>query len=255
MMNKKILKLFIIYVSLCFAFISINVSGNAIIKTVGTLDGSITINPAEPNGNFEWYITPVNVTFHAEDDIQLAYIYYKVTTKGQEDPNWTGVDIRNEHTAKYDLTITINKDGVHTASFYAVDHVGNIGPVHSSDWIQIDMTSPEVSLNKEKISFYEIKFTADATDITSGIHTVIFYADDNTEPANEDTTFPYEFIWNGIGNHTITAKACDFAGNEAITQMITSKSSDFIFKPMSEIIIQRFYFSCLQIFSFYIYLR
>ena len=137
MMNKKILKLFIIYVSLCFAFISITVSGTTIIKIVGTLDGSITINPAEPNGNFEWYITPVNVTFHAEDDIQLAYIYYKVTTKGQEDPNWTQVDIRNEHTAKYDLTITINKDGVHTASFYAVDHVGNIGPVHTSDWIKI----------------------------------------------------------------------------------------------------------------------
>jgi hypothetical protein len=197
----------------------------------------------------------VNVTFHAEDDIQLAYIYYKVTTKGQEDPKWTQVDIRNKHTAKYDLTITINKDGFHTANFYAVDHVGNIGSVHSSDRIKIDMTSPKVSLSKEKISFYEIKFTADATDITSSIHTVIFYADDNTEPVNEDTTFPYEFIWSGIGNHTITAKACDFAGNEAITEMSTSKSSDFIFKPMSEIIIQRFYFSCLQIFSFYIYLR
>jgi hypothetical protein len=249
-MNKKILKLFIIYVSLCFAFISINVSGNIIIKTVGTLDGSITIDPVEPNGNLEWYITPVNVTFHAVDDIQLAYIYYKVTIKGQEDLNWTQVDIRNEHTAKYNLTITINKDGIHTASFRAVDHVGNNGPVHTLDWIKIDMTSPEVSLSKEKISFYEIKFTADATDITSGIYTVKFYADDNTEPANEDTTFPYEFIWNGIGNHTIIAKACDFAGNEAITKMSTSKSSDFILKHMSEIIIQRFYFSFLQIFSF-----
>ena len=213
--------------SLCFAFMGINVSGTSIIKTVGTLDGSITINPAEPNGNFEWYITPVKVTFHAEDDIQLAYIYYKVTTKGQEDPKWTQVDIRNESTAKYNLTITINKDGDHTASFYAVDHVGNIGDIHSSGFIKIDMTLPEVSLSKEKISFYEIKFTADATDITSGIHTVKFYVDDNTEPANEDTTSPYEFIWRGIGNHKITAKACDFAGNEAITEISTSKSNDF----------------------------
>ena len=233
-MSKKILKLFIIYVSLCFAFMGINVSGTTIIKTVGTLDGSITINPAEPNGNFEWYITPVNATFHAKDDIRLAYIYYKVTTKGQGDPNWTKVDIRNEHTAKYNLTITINKDGFHTANFYAVDHVGNIGPVHSSDRIKIDMTPPKVILSKEKISFYEIKFTADATDITSGIHTVKFYIDDNNEPANEDTTSPYQFIWSGMGNHTIKAKACDYAGNEAVTKMSTSKSSDFIFKPMSE---------------------
>jgi hypothetical protein len=229
-MNEKILKLFIVYVSLCFAFISINVSGTTIIKTVGTFDGRITINPTEPNGNFCWYITPVYVTFHAEDDIQLAYIYYKVTTEGQADPNQTQVDIRNEHTAKYNLTIAINKDGVHTASFYAVDHVGNIGPVHSSDEIKIDMTSPEVSLSKEKISFHEIKFTADATDSTSGIQTVIFYVDDTTEPAHEDTTFPYEFIWNGIGNHTITAKARDVAGNEAFTEMSTPKSSDFNFK-------------------------
>jgi hypothetical protein len=231
-MNKKILKLFIIYVSLCFAFISIDVSATTKSKTVGNLDNRITINPAEPNGNFEWYITPVKVTFHAEDDIQLAYIYYKVTTEGQADPNWTLVDIRNEHIAKYNLTITINNDGVHTASFYAVDHVGNIGPVHTSDWIQIDMTAPELSLSKEKISFSEKKFTADATDITSGIHTVIFYADANTDPAKEDTTFPYEFLWSGIGNHTITAKANDFAGNEAIIEMSTSKSSDFIFKTM-----------------------
>ena len=186
-----------------------------------TLDGTITINPAKPNGNFEWYITPVYATFHAQDDIQLAYIYYKVTTEGQADPNWTQVDIRNEHTAKYNLTIKINIDGVHYANFYAVDHAGNIGPVHTSNWIQIDMSPPKVNFSKENISFYKIKFTADATDITSGIHTVKFYVDDNTEPANEDTTSPYEFIWNEIGNHTITAKAYDFAGNEADTEMST----------------------------------
>ena len=90
-MNKKILKVFIIYMILCFAFLGINVSSSTIIKTVETLDGTITINPAEPNGNFEWYITPVYVTFHAEDDIRLAYIYYKVTTEEQTDPNWTQV--------------------------------------------------------------------------------------------------------------------------------------------------------------------
>jgi len=233
-MNKKILKVFIIYMILCFALLGINVSSSTIIKTVETLDGTITINPAEPNGNFEWYITPVYVTFHAEDDIRLAYIYYKVTTEGQTDPNWTQVDIRNENTRKYNLTIKIDIDGVHTANFYAVDHVGNIGPIHTSHWIQIDMSFPEVNLSKEKISLYEIKFTADATDTTSGIHTVKFYIDNVTEPANEDTTPPYEFIWSGIRNHTITTKVYDFAGNEASTKLSTPKSSDFIFKSMSK---------------------
>ena len=233
-MNKKILKVLILYMSLCFAFLSINTSNSTTIKMNETLDGTITINPAEPNGNFEWYITPVYATFHAEDDMRLGYIYYKVSTEGQMDPNWTQVDIRNEHTAKYNLTIKIDIDGVHTANFYAVDYEGNIGPIHTSNWIQIDMSSPEVSLNKEKMSFYEIKFTADASDSTSGIHSVKFYTDNNKEPANEDTTFPYEFIWSGIGNHTISAKAIDYAGNEAITQMSTSKRSDFVFKTMSK---------------------
>jgi hypothetical protein len=233
-MNKKTLKALILYMSLCFAFLSINTSNCTTIKMNETLDGSITIYPVEPNGNFEWYVTPVYVTFHAEDDIRLAYINYKVTTEGQTDPNWTQVDIRNEYTAKYNLTIKISIDGIHTAIFYAVDHVGNIGSIHTSNWIQIDMSPPEVSLSKEKISFYEIKFTADATDITSGIHIVKFYVDDDTEPANEDTTFPYEFSWNGIGNHSITAKAYDFAGNEAITERSTPKSSDFSVNSQSE---------------------
>ena len=54
-MNKKILKVFIIYMILCFALLGINVSSSTIIKTVETLDGTITINPAEPNGNFEYF--------------------------------------------------------------------------------------------------------------------------------------------------------------------------------------------------------
>lgn len=220
--------------SLFFSFLSSTVASSTTIKTVETLDGTITIDPAEPNGNFEWYITPVYATFHAEDDIRLAYIYYKVTTEEQTDPNWTQVDIRNENTRKYNLTIKIDIDGVHIANFYAVDHVGNIGSIHTSHWIQIDMSFPEVSLSKEKISLYEIKFTADATDTTSGIHTVKFYIDNMTEPTNEDTTSPYEFIWSGIGNHTITAKVCDFAGNEASTGLSTQKSSDFIVKSTSK---------------------
>ena len=208
--------------SLCFAFISLNVSATKIMKTTGTLDRFITINPAVPNGYHDWYITPVNVTFHAEDNTQLAYIYYRITTEDETNPKWIQVDIRNQHTAKYDLTISINEDGVHIAIFYTVDHVGNIGLTHASDLIRIDMSSPEVNLRREKISFYEMTFTANTTDSTSGIYTVKFYVDDNTKPANEDTTSPYEFNWSGIGTHIITAKAFDVAGNEALTEKSTS---------------------------------
>lgn len=212
---------------LCFSCLNITFPSYNLFTTAETFNGSITINPAEPNGNHDWYITPVDVTFHAEDNIQLAYIYYIVTTEDQTNLNWTQVDIRNQHTATYDLTIPINKDGVHIAIFYSIDHIGNIGPTHVSDLIRIDMSPPKVSLRKEKISFDEMKFMANASDRTSDVYTVKFYVDDKIETVNEDTTLPYEFYWIGIGIHTIVAKAYDFAGNEASNEKTTLKN--FVF--------------------------
>ena len=207
--------------------------GMKIIGTEGIYDDIITVEPAEPNGNFEWYVTPVDVTFHAEDDIRLAYIYYKVTTDGMEEPEWTEVDIRDEQTARYDLTITIDYDGIHHAHFYAVDHVDNVGPVHSSSWIKIDMTSPTVTeLQKEKVDILGsvIIFTAVADDATSGIHTVKFYVDGGTEPINEDASEPYQWTyelidWIDTGiQHTVTSEAYDYAGNSASKSASTSRS-------------------------------
>lgn len=223
-MNKKILSLFVfLSIGLCVLLIQFNAIGSRLIKTTGALDESITLYPTEPNGNHNWYITPVNVTFHAKDNLQLAYIYYKITTEDQTKPTWTQVDIRNKHTAQYDLTISINEDGVHIAIFYTVDHIGNIGPTHTSDLIRIDMSSPEVSLRKEQLSLYDMKFTANTTDIISGIYTVKFYVNDETKPTSEDTTPPYEFAWKRIPIQTITTQAYDEAGNEAVTKKTTSK--------------------------------
>jgi hypothetical protein len=190
------------------------------IGNEGLKDDRITIEPAEPNGDFEWYVTPVYVTFRAEDDIRLAYIYHKVITEGMEEPDWSEVDIREEETALYDLTITIDFDGIHTAHFYAVDHEDNVGPVHSSERIKIDTTSPTITkIQKEKIRLGQIKFIAVANDDMSDIYRIQFYLDN--EPVGEDTQEPYEWLYELIDwinkgiRHTVTAEAYDYAGNSA----------------------------------------
>lgn len=188
-------------------------------------DPSITIDPLNPTGNFDWYINPVNVSFYTIDPAPssgLDYIKYRIITQGQnENPQWITYDI-TEYTTSYNLTITLSIDGRHNVEFYAADKVGNIGVIHSTDLIKIDMTPPEISLTKDRLSIYQIKFTANANDITSEIYTVKFYLDE--ELIFESTTSPYEYIWTGLGNHTISAKGFDYAGNEANTQMSTSKS-------------------------------
>jgi hypothetical protein len=219
------------------------------MKTVSLPDPSITVEPAEPDGNFEWYVSPVRVTFHAEDDIRLGYIYYKVVTEGMEEPEWTMVDVLDEWISQYDLSIIIHWDGKHTAHFYAEDHVHNIGPVHTSDRIQIDMTSPEVALAKEKVGLglIEIKFTATVSDAMSGVYVTKFYIDNSPEPVFERVELTtVEFIWSKIehGGENIKAEVVDIAGNTESITMSTTISRNRIYplfrNPFIIRILQRF---------------
>jgi hypothetical protein len=185
-------------------------------------DPAITIKPSEPTGNFNWYITPVNVSFYTSDpppSSGLDYIKYRIITEGEnENPDWITYDI-TEYCTWYNLTITLTNDGKHIMEFYAADNVGNIGSVHNSEEIKIDRTHPEIALTKEKTSLLAVQFTAEVQDTVSGIYTVQFYVDG--ELAYEKTSEPYEYLWQGFQNQTVTATAFDHAGNQASTEMGT----------------------------------
>jgi hypothetical protein len=83
------------------------------------------------------------------------------------------------------------------------------------------LTPPDIILDKEKISLFKVKFAADVHDSTSGVYTVKFYVDGAF--VFERTTAPYEYMWTGLANQTITARVYDYAGNEAQTEQGTSK--------------------------------
>jgi len=186
-------------------------------------DGIITLDPEDPNGKCGWYVTPVKVTFHAHDNLRLHYIYWRVITNDVEDP-FTKVDIRDEKTANYDLTITLSEDGRHIVEFYAVDHVNNTGPIHSSKEIKIDMTLPTVTLTKEKIKITTYKFTANVDDATSGFFAIEVYLDDVFQRAYMGS-LPYVWSWRmGIEKHTVKVIAYDYAGNTASSSTSTQCS-------------------------------
>lgn len=182
----------------------------------------ITIDPESPNGNNGWYITPVDVTFHAYDSPQdssgLYCIKYRIiTNEGTENPEWNTYYFEEFYT-EYDFTITLDEDGIHTVEFYAVDgflmgRANNEGPVHSSQQIGVDLTKPEITLSKERMSISKVRFTANVIDETSGIYVVRFYQNEESEPEWEDTSSPYEFEWSGISSDSVKAVAYDNASN------------------------------------------
>ncbi|HDM67084.1 MAG TPA: hypothetical protein ENG62_01695, partial [Thermoplasmatales archaeon] len=119
--------------------------------TIG-VDDSITIDPSEPNGENGWYISDVQVTFHAYDSpldsSGLAYIHYRITKNGEES-EWQHYEIEG-FTTEYDFTVHLSDDGVYLVEFYAEDHAGNKGPIHSTPEIRIDKTPPMSTITVPK---------------------------------------------------------------------------------------------------------
>lgn len=117
------------------------------INTYGRfLDDIITLNPSEPNGEHDWYVSPVEVTFHAKEGpgaSGLKYIYYQIN-----EGSWITHEIPGAYPNlpdEYDFSIIIDVDGWYVVSFKAEDWVGNVGPTHSVEF-KIDMEPPTVSL-------------------------------------------------------------------------------------------------------------
>jgi hypothetical protein len=99
-------------------------------------------------------------------------------------------------------------------------------------------------MSVEKLGFRQWKFTATVSDETSGICLVQCYID-NTLLGNITEPGPYEWLWNGKGNHTVTGIAYDYAGNSAQNDVVFSYAFNefshqrFVFLSMLEHIIQR----------------
>jgi len=149
-------------------------------------------------GENSWYISDVQVEFKVNSTALLNETWYRL-----DNGSWT----------KYDQPINITEEGQTSVEFYSTDKARNIEETKNMT-IRIDKTMPtiEVTSPREGGSY---KFSKPIT--------VVFEAIDGTSGlANVTATLDGLPVQNGsvhshlsLGNHTLTVRAVDFAGNTA----------------------------------------
>ena len=169
-MNIKVLVISIIFL---FIGMSINLSRGNITFYDDTTPPvtTYTLDPPEPDGLNSWYISEVNITLNATDDLSgVNETYYKI-----DNGTWN----------IYSESFIIKIDGYHVLEFYSVDNAGNIEDLKSVEF-KIDKTAPKIDLKYEvtggnAIDGWEFTFTATATDKTSGMDYVEFWINDDLQ--------------------------------------------------------------------------
>ncbi len=218
--------------------------------SISGVDDSITIDPESPNGENSWYISDVYVTFHAYDppldSSGLAYIYYRIIETRGEEPRWERYEIEG-FTTEYDFTVHLDKNGRYIVEFYAEDHAGNKGPIHSTPEIKIDKTPPtsEIIIPKDGYIYLQgeelmenpfggtlilggINVRVDASDETSGVNMVHFeFSDGSRVYSGDDTEEPYIYMFLKTylkpTSCTLRVFAKDTAGNIGVEDNISFK--------------------------------
>jgi hypothetical protein len=146
-----------------------------------------SLNPPEPDGNNGWYVSDVNVTLTATDDMSgVKEIRYRI--------NWGAEQVIPGDYGYFML----KEDGEDIeVEYWAVDYAGNVEPKNSL-YIDIDQTEPNIFLTCEIVGGdiwhgWDFEFTATATDDMSGMERAEFYLNDKIQ----DTVYGPgpDYIW------------------------------------------------------------
>ena len=125
----------------------------------------ISFDPLEPDGLNGWYVSSVTVTLNAtDDDSGVNVTIYKL----DDGPYSTYIE-----------PFIIKTDGFHKIRYFSIDNAGNQEDEKSAEFY-VDQTKPEIWFGSELAGGnpkdgYDILFTADALDETSGMNRVEFY--------------------------------------------------------------------------------
>ncbi|WP_423799770.1 OmpL47-type beta-barrel domain-containing protein [Neobacillus sp. SAB-20_R2A] len=142
--------------------------------------------------NLEWSKDDVGVTLTATDDLSgVKTTYYSIDL---------GEFIEG-------TTVVLDKEGVHTVSFYSVDNAGNVEEVKTVE-VKVDKEAPQTVINTSAYWYNkDVQAELTATDNLSGVKAT-FYSVDGSEFA-EGTSFPLETE----GVHTVSFYSVDNVGN------------------------------------------
>ncbi|MFW6120720.1 MAG: OmpL47-type beta-barrel domain-containing protein [Petrotogales bacterium] len=189
-------------------------------------------NPSEPDGDNGWYVSSVEITLEATDDLSgVDYIKYLL-----DDKDWK----------IYTNPIKVKSDGHHRITYYAVDKAGNVEEPNEVLRFKLDETVPKI----EKFIYeaYEeggkwyVTFTVQCSDAMSGMDRVEFYVND--ELMITDSEEPYEWtiewpddvyealVWafNKAGNSDYDNDPVP--GNYQSSQQSTTSSSNQLLQQM-----------------------
>ncbi len=183
-----------------------------IIRIPDTTPPTTEATLAGTMGQSEWYVSSVTVTLTAYDE------------KWPEGVDYTMYKVDNGEWTLYETPFQVTTDGQHTVYFYSVDKaVPPNTEEEKSISFKMDKTAPVINAftataqNGLKTKWL---LEADATDATSGIVKVEFYADDAL--VGEDTDgAPYEFLVESK-IHTAQCIVYDAAGNSKMSDVVTS---------------------------------
>ena len=143
----------------------------------------ITLDPATPNGNNNWYVTPITVTFTVVDvdtDPENITTYYNINDFGVKiyDPD-SPLVISSERANNY-------------IEYWSNDSINEELPHHRVEGLNIDTIAPMITLYKPPyiISPGSVTINGSATEYTSGsgIHQVQINVADETV---------YNTLWDG----------------------------------------------------------
>jgi hypothetical protein len=168
-MNRTIFKLGII-------FLLVGITINPAVAVLNPDDttppvSTHSLDPPDPNGENGWYVSDVNVTLNATDDMSgVKEIKYRVNDGYPQ--TITGSE------GTFLITQADDKDDC-KVEYWAIDNFGNVESSHTF-YIDMDQTKPTIDLTYEVIGGnpwigWDIIFTATCSDATSGMDHVEFY--------------------------------------------------------------------------------
>ncbi|MEV0807246.1 ThuA domain-containing protein [Micromonospora sp. NPDC050200] len=157
---------------------------------------TVSVDPAQPNGQHGWYTSPPTVTASAKDDrggpVRIEF--------AQDDGDWT----------QYREPIQVAEDGRRELRFRAIDEAGNVSALKAAS-LPVDTTAPVVTVdgvaNGGKYDLGKsLQITATARDIASGVDSVALRLDGVAIESGAG-------VEPTAGGHELTVVATDLAGN------------------------------------------
>ena len=176
-------------------------------------------DPPVPDGNNGWYVNDVIVNLSASDP------WSDEVSSGVRELRYTINGCAEQVISGSNGSFILTEDGDDIlVEYWAVDNVGNVESPKNSFTIDIDQTTPEVSITYEIVGGnrwqgWDLEFTFNAIDDMSGACILFLYLDNELieifQGSGPDYVWTLRY-WPGQ-NFTIKFVICDCAGNCAIT--------------------------------------